>query len=320
MWKRKQQTVKEMGLSRDNVRILGLYIVLLFIGVFASIFSIYFRSLENIFNVIAQIVPLGFVALGQTIVLITAGVDLSVGGIVSISTAICAKLIYTKYTSVAIAFLLSLLFGTIFGYINGVMRTKLRIDSFIATLCTMLITQGVALAILPRPGGYISAELISFISLEKDILRLPIVYFALTFLVIYVFLKYHPLGRYFYAVGGNSKAANASGLNVDAIIIKAHIMCSILAAIGGLFLVARIKSGDPNVGSPFVLDSIVAVLIGGTTFIGGKGSIVGTLAGVLILGIISNVLNMYGINPFYQYIIKGIIFVIAVSTYRYKGK
>jgi len=305
---------------REEFQLFLLYGVLCTILIVGSVFSPHFRGLENIVNIFAQAVPLGLAAFGQTIVLLTAGVDLSVGGVISISTAICATLIHTKYSSVIIAALGTMLIGIGFGYINGISRTKLGMPPFIATLCTMLISQGVALAILPRPGGYIPSHLLSFIGFEHGAFRLPVVYFFLILAVLFILLRYHPIGRYFYAVGGNLEAARASGLNVDRIIIKAHVLCSFFAALAGLFLVARINSGDPNVGAPFILDSIIAALIGGTTFTGGKGGIIGTTAGVLILGSISNVLNMYSVNPFYQYIVKGLIFAASIFAYSCKRR
>jgi ribose transport system permease protein len=294
--------------------------VLLVIFIASSIFSPHFRRVENLVNIFAQSVPLGLVSFGQTIVLLTAGVDLSVGGLMSIGTVLCAVLIHSNYIAVIFAMLGTITIGIGFGYINGFCRAKLGMPSFIATLCTMLIAQGIALAILPRPGGYISAHLMKFIGFESGPFRLPLVYFFLILGILYVLLKYYPLGRYFYAVGGNIEAAKASGLNVDSIIFKAHILCSFFGSLAGIFLVARINSGDPNVGSPFILDSIIASLIGGTTFAGGSGGIIGTFAGVLILGIIGNVLNMYSVNPFYQYIIKGLMFVAAVFVYSYRRK
>ena len=238
----------------------------------------------------------------------------------SIATALCATLIHTSYFSVFIAVLAILVIGGGVGVLNGISRTILGLPPFIGTLCTLMIAQGIALAILPRPGGYIPDHLMVFFGFELGILRLPVVYFFLILIGLYILLQYHPQGRYFYAIGGNLEASRASGLAVNRIIIQAHVLCSVLAALGGLFLVARIQSGDPNVGTPFILDSIVAALIGGTTFTGGKGGVIGTTAGVLILALISNVLNMYSVNPFYQYIIKGLLFVAAIFAYSYKRR
>jgi len=312
------QTINK--LLKTQTQLFFLYAVLWAIVLIASIFSPHFRSSENLFNILAQAVPLGLVAFGQTIALLTAGVDLSVGGVVSIATALCATIIGSSYLSVLIAVLAVLIIGIGIGLLNGISRTTLGLPPFIATLCTLMIAQGIALAILPRPGGYIPDHLLIFIGFELGAFRLPVVYFFLILIGLYMLLRYYPLGRYFYAIGGNPEASKASGLAVNEIIIKAHILCSFLAALGGFFLVARIQSGDPNVGTPFILDSIVAPLIGGTTFTGGKGGVIGTTAGVLILAVISNVLNMYSVNPFYQYIIKGLLFVAAIFAYSYKRR
>ncbi|MBD3306950.1 hypothetical protein GF339_11040 [candidate division KSB3 bacterium] len=307
---------------KTHTQLVFLYAVLCGILILASVFSPYFRTSENLFNILAQAVPLGLVAFGQTIVLLTAGVDLSVGGVMSTATALCAVIIQpgAGYAWVVVAVLAVVAVGIGFGLLNGVSRTHLGLPPFIATLCTLMISQGIALAILPRPGGYIADHLMSFIAYEFGAFRLPVVYFFGVMILLYVLLRYYPLGRCFYAIGGNPEAVKASGLAVNRIILHAHILCSVLAAVGGLFLVARIKSGDPNVGTPFVLDSIVAALIGGTTFTGGRGGVIGTTAGVLILALISNVLNMYSVNPFYQYIIKGLLFVVAIFAYSYKRR
>jgi ribose transport system permease protein len=290
--------------------------------IFASIFSSHFRTSENLLNILSQTVPLALVAFGQTIALLTAGVDLSVGGVVSISTTVCARLIRadSNYLPVTLAVIVILVIGVGFGFVNGIIRTKLKLPVFIATLCTMMIAQGLAIGILNKPGGFFPAHLLGFIGFEQGSFRLPVIYFILTAIILFIFLRYHQLGRYFYAVGGNPEAAKASGLDVDRIIITAHVMCSTFAALGGLFLAARIQSGDPNVGTPFIMDSIIAALIGGTTFTGGKGGIVGTVAGVLILTVIKNAFNMYSVNPFYQYILKGLLFAAAIFVYSYKRR
>ncbi len=305
-------------LLKTQAQLVFLYGVLCAIVLIASIFSPHFRTSENLSNIFAQAVPLGLVAFGQTIALLTAGVDLSVGGVMSTATALCAIIIHSTYLSVFFAVLAVFAIGIGIGLLNGITRTLLGLPPFIATLCTLMIAQGIALAILPRPGGYIADHLMIFIGFEIGVFRLSVVYFFVILIGLYLLLRYYPLGRYFYAIGGNPEASKASGLAVNRIIMKAHIMCSFLAALGGLFLVARIQSGDPNVGTPFVLDSIVAALIGGTTFTGGKGGVIGTTAGVLILAVISNTLNMYSVNPFYQYIIKGLLFVAAIFVYSYK--
>lgn len=307
-------------LSADQFRLVVLYSVVLLIFVLGSMFSPYFRSSENLSNIFAQAVPLGMVALGQTLALLTAGVDLSVGGVMSLATALAAVIIGSSGISLVAGLAAVLLMSAMFGFVNGWARTKLRLPPFIATLCTMMIAQGLALAVLPQPGGYIPTETVGFLNFESGAFRIQVVYLLLAIVIIYVFLHHRPLGRHFYAVGGSPEAARASGLRVTAIIISSQVACSVLAGIGGLMLATRIQSGGPNMGNPFLLDSIVATLIGGTTFAGGKGGILGTIAGVLILAAISNAINMYSINPFFSYIIKGTLFVAAILAYSYQRR
>ncbi len=304
----------------DRLRLMVLYGVVAAMLVLGSTFSAHFRSAENLVNIVVQAIPLGMLALGQTLALLTAGVDLSVGSLMSLSTALSAMIIGYNPLSIVGGILAVLIVSVGFGLLNGWSRTKLGIPPFIATLCTLMIGQGLAHAVLKQPGGFIPSESVAFLQAGSGIFRMPLVYFALAIIGLYVFLNHRPMGRHFYAVGASVEAARASGLRVTSIIITSQVLCSLFAGMGGILLAARIQSGDPNIGGPFLLDSIVAALIGGTTFTGGKGGILGTVAGVLILSIISNGMNMFAVNPFFSYIIKGGLFVAAILAYSYERR
>lgn len=287
----------------------------------AVIISPVFRKTENIVNLLARTVPLAFIALGQTVALLIGSVDLSVGALASIVTALGAIIISPASGRAATVLWLvgSLTISLIFGLLNAFFIVKLRLSPLLATFCTGLIGQGIALAMIPRPTGYISSEAIVFLVYTKGPFQMPFVYFCVVLIFLYFFLHYVRVGHYFYAVGGNERNAKISGINVAQVKALGHVLASFFAGIGGIFLTCRIRCGDPTVGTPLTLDSVIAVLLGGTTFSGGQASIIGSVLGCLLLSFLSNIMNILGISSFYQYILKGLLFATAVVVYN-RGK
>lgn len=291
--------------------------ILLTLVIGTAIASPTFRKLENIANLLNGTVPLGFIALGQTCAMLMGGVDLSVGSLASIITALGALLVKPDSTTWSVLLWLvgALVTSVLFGIGNATIITKLRIPPLIATLCTGIIGQGIALSLIPRPSGYIPRSRVAFLAYEHGFFSLPVLYFIIFIVLGYFFFRYIRLGRYIYAVGGNRKSAEIAGLNVNLIVVKGYILTSLFAGLGGIFLTCRIGCGDPTVGNPFALDSVVAALIGGTTFSGGEGGIMGTIVGALFITTIANALNMLRVPSFYQYVLKGALFTMAVAIY-----
>lgn len=302
-------------IGTKHKKLLMLYGVIICLLIIGTVQSSYFLTTENLTNILNQAIPLAMVALGQTVVLLAGGIDLSVGAMVSISTVLAATMVNFSTGSAVLYLLTILTIAVLLGLLNGLVVTKLRIHPMIATICTGLIGSGIALLIMSSPGGYVPYSSVKFLAASFGAFRLPMLYFILISLGLYFYLRHIRSGRYIYAVGGNPKSAEAAGINVGRITILAYILGSLLAALGGIFLVCRIYSGDPTIGNPFTLDSVIVVLIGGTSFLGGIGGIGGTIAGALLLALVANLLNLLHIQPFYHYIIRGLLFVGAVMTY-----
>jgi ribose transport system permease protein len=206
------------------------------------------------------------------------------------------------------------------GLINGLLISKLDLEPLIATLATGSIVSGITLSIMPQPGGYVPRS-VNQIWLHEvgGFVPLTFIYFLVAAGLCYWFLRYTPLGRKIYALGGDKEKAKIAGINVDKIQVTVYVGSALLAALSGLALAARIRSGDPLAGGSFTLASVAAVLIGGTTFKGGIGGVVRTVAGVLILTLLGIILNFSGVSPFYQNILSGAVVIIAVVYSSFGG-
>lgn len=289
------------------------YIILLSLIVCGGIMSPYFLTPPNIRNVLVQATPVLIVSIGQTFVILTGGIDISVGSVLTLSDCVAAHLMGDNLLGIVMVCALCLSIGAGAGLINGLAVTKLKVFPFVITLATMSIFQGIAFLVSPVPSGYIP---ISFEYLSRGMLGpvpLPVVMMGGMVFVAYLILSKTPLGRYFYAVGGNEENARLSGINSSLVKISSYMICGLLAAFGGLFIASRSACADPRVGSLYGFDSITAVLIGNTYLFGGQGGIGGTIAGAFIVAMLSNLLNMLGMTSFIQWILKGIIMTLAVS-------
>ncbi len=294
----------------------GLYIFLVFLLTIAVAVSPPFISLRNIQNLLTEGAPLGMAALGQTFVILTAGLDLSVGSLMS-TVAVIATSIKPDDAMIVPIFLVCILFGAMVGFINGWLVTKRKVSPFLATLATMIVLQGVRFAY--TKGAPLSGHLPPGFRVlgAGSLMSIPINLIALAILItIFAILLYRSsYGRKLYLVGGNPRAAFLSGIHSDHIIIAAYMICSILASIAGLFLVGYVGSVDNWVGRGYELDSIAAVMMGGASFQGGKGGIFGSLAGVLVLIVIYNLVLLLGFPIQAQLVVKGLVIILAASFY-----
>lgn len=278
----------------------------------ASIASPYFFNSTNILNVLRGASMVGVVSVGMTIVILAKGIDLSAGSLVGIAAMTAAALATNGSPA---AWLAALALTTCLGAINGLMITKLKLEPFIATLAMMIFARGCIY--LYSDGGDVYAEGADamFRALGSGylwIIPIPVVVFLAIWLIAAYVLKHTKWGRHVYAVGANQDAARVYGIKVDAIKIQVYALSGLLAGIAGLILVSRVSVAEPNAGNLFELDAIAATLIGGTSFDGGVGGVVGTILGVLILAIITNMLNLVGVSPFVQMLAMGLIIVVAV--------
>lgn len=302
-----------MSLAKNYLNKYGILIALLVICIILSVATPYFFTAQNLLIVLRQVSINGILAIGVTFVIIAGGIDLSLGSVIALTGVIAASFAHPNTYPLVVPLLLAILSGVAIGAINGLTITIGRVAPFIVTLGMMTIARGLALVFSNgRPVTNLSPSF-NFIG-GGDILHIPvpILLFVSVIIISSVILKYTRIGRYIYAVGGNENAAKASGILVSRVKLFAYIMCSGLAALAGIVLAARINTGQPNAGIAYELDAIAAVVIGGTSLLGGRGSIAGTVTGVLIIGVINNGLDLLNVSSYYQQIIKGVIIVGAV--------
>jgi len=297
---------------------LGLAIALLMICLVLSILCPRtFPTFLNLINVARQISINGILAVGVTFVILTGGVDLSLGSLVAFTGVVAATL---GSLPAPISILAGVLAGTLCGTANGIVVTRGRVAPFIVTLGMMTIARGLALVV--SKGRPIMIENAAFNRLGGDIgiVPIPAILFVVFAVLCWIFLAHTRLGRHVYAVGGNEQAARAAGISIAAVKTFVYMLCGAFAGLAGVVLAARITTGQPNAGIGYELDAIAAVVIGGTSLSGGVGGIGGTLLGALLMGVINNGLDLVGVTSYYQQIVKGLIIVGAVLLDRQQAK
>ncbi|MBD8014806.1 ribose ABC transporter permease [Microbacterium sp. APC 3898] len=279
-----------------------------------------FLSVSNLMNVLRQVSINALIAFGMTFVILTGGIDLSVGATLALTGAVTAGMMASGIDPI-FAMLLGLLLGAVLGAINGFIIAKGKVAPFIATLATMTIYRGLTLVYTDgRPISGLGDSL-TFQMLGKGYflgIPVPVVTMIISFGVLYFILKKTTFGRRVYAVGGNEEASILSGINADRIKIYVYSLLGLLAALASLILTSRLNSAQPTAGEMFELDAIAAVVLGGTSLTGGRGWIVGTLIGALIIGVLNNGLNLIGVPSFFQQVVKGAVILLAVLLDRKK--
>jgi len=297
----------------NKLRHYGIFIVFLAICINLSLISPQFLTISNWTIIITQVSINALLAFGVTFVIITGGIDLSLGSIVAVSGVTAAMLAHPNTYPLIVPILAALFAGLLIGAFNGFMITKSKIAPFIVTLGTMTIGRGLALILSDgRPVSNLSDSFV-FIGSGK-LLGLPILILILVimFIICSVILNKTTLGRYIYALGGNEQAARASGIMVTRVKMMVYSISGVLAGLAGILLTSRITTGQPFAGAGFELDAIAAVVIGGTSTSGGKGSIGGTMIGVLLIGVINNSLDLLNVSSYYQQVVMGLIIIGAV--------
>jgi ribose/xylose/arabinose/galactoside ABC-type transport system permease subunit len=285
----------------------GIFVAFVVICLILSLINTQFLTLSNWTIIITQVSINALLAFGVTFVIITGGIDLAVTGVVA------ASLAHPDAYPVVVPIVVGLLAGVAMGGVNGLVITKSKVPPFIVTLGMMTIGRGLALILSKgRPISNLSDEF-NFIGGGNVLgIPFPIIILIITFILCSVVLKKTILGRYIYAVGGNEQAAKASGIRVNKVKMAVYTLCGGLAALAGILLTARITTGQPNAGAGFELDAIAAAIIGGTSTSGGKGTMTGTLIGALLIGVISNGLDLLNVTSYYQQVVMGAIIIGAV--------
>jgi len=300
---------------------LGALLGLIILIIIVTILNPSFIDPLNILNLLRQVSINALIAFGMTFVILTGGIDLSVGSILALSSAVMANLMVSGWDPI-ISILLGCILGGVLGGINGVLITKGRMAPFIATLATMTIYRG--LTLVYTNGNPITGlgNKASFQFLGRGYLfgiPVPAITMIIVFIILWVILHKTTFGRKTYAIGGNEKASIISGIKVDRVKIMIYSLIGVLSALAGAILTSRLNSAQPTAGNSYELDAIAAVVLGGTSLTGGRGRIVGTLIGALIIAILNNGLNLLGVSSFYQMVVKGIVIAIAVLLDRKKG-
>jgi ribose/xylose/arabinose/galactoside ABC-type transport system permease subunit len=291
----------------------GIYFAFVLLAGILCITSPPFRTLSNVENILQQIPVNGILAIGMTLVIITAGIDLSVGSVLALSAVVATSFAHTDTHLLIVPIMLGVLTGLVCGIVNGVLIAKNRLAPFIVTLGMMTVARGLALVYTSgRPIINLSDTYDEIGDGSLGAIPIPaIIFFVVVLLGVFV-LHYTRFGRYVYAVGGNELAAKVSGVNTDRVLIGVYALAGALAGLAGIVSSARVMSGSPTVGTGYELDAIAAVVIGGTSLSGGIGSIAGTIVGVLIIGVMNNGLDLLNVSPYWQEIVKGVIIVLAV--------
>ena len=293
---------------------------LILFSVVISFLNPQFLTFSNILNVFRQTSINSIIAAGMTFVILTGGIDLSVGSVLAFSGAICASLIVAG-ASTFIAVTLALIVGIIVGGMTGVIISKGKVQPFIATLVTMTVLRGATLVFTDgKPitlGSQVGVELFSKLGNGYIAgIPIPIYIMFIVFALSYYILTQTRLGRYVYALGGNEVTAKLSGISVEKIKVIVYALSGLLAALAGIILTSRLSSAQPNAGMGYELDAIAAVVLGGTSLAGGMGSVLGTITGALIIGILNNALNILNVSSYYQMMVKGMVILAAVLVDR----
>ncbi|GAB3506929.1 ABC transporter permease [Emticicia fontis] len=296
-----------------NLRQYGILIAFLAVCITLSLSSPQFLTLSNWLIIFTQVSINALLAFGVTFVIITGGIDLSIGSVVAVSGVAAALLAREDSYPVIVPILGGLFAGLLFGLLNGFLITKSKIAPFIVTLGVMTIGRGLALIISKgRPISNLS-ESFNFIGGGAILgIPFPIIILFVVFIICSIVLKKTIFGRYVYAVGGNQQAAWASGINVNQVKMAVYALCGLLSGLAGILLTSRITTGQPNAGMSFELDAIAASVIGGSSTSGGVGSIQGTLFGVILIGVLNNGLDLLNVSSYYQQVVMGVIIIGAV--------
>ena len=308
------------------------FIALVLLVVVLGCISPEFRTASNFLNLLRQAAFNGLIAFGMTCVILSDGIDLSVGSTFALSAIVCAEMIVHGMPAM-VSILAALIVGTALGTLSGLLVTKGRLQPFIATLITMTAYRGLAMIItdgkpISRLAASIESESGAFlfkvlgkgnlVGGPNDIIRIPIpaIILVLALLIFWFMLTKTTFGRKIYATGSNAKCANLVGVNTAKTKIIVYAISGFMAALAGLMMISRVDSAQPTLGDGYELDAIAAVALGGTSMSGGRGKISGTFAGVLIIAVLNNGLNILGVSTYYQEVIKAIVILIAVLSDR----
>ncbi len=294
----------------------GIGLALLAEIILFSQFSQYFFTTENLLNISLQASITAIIAAGMTFVILTAGIDLSVGSLVAFAGILATSVIkigMPVYISLILGIMAALLFGVFSGYIAGIFVTRFRITPFIVTLALMTIWRGASFVYTEGRPIWELPEAFSYLGGGRIMgVPVPTLIMVCVFVASHIVLTKTRFGRYVYAVGGNPEAARLAGIKTGRILVSVYIISGVLSALSGILLASRINSGQPNAGLMYELDVIAAVVVGGTSLFGGRGTIIGTFLGAMLIAVLRNGLNLLNVGSYLQQVIVGIVILLAV--------
>jgi ribose transport system permease protein len=306
------------GIFRNQaVSMLGILIIM---WVVLAVLSPYFFTVDNLFEITLQTAVIAIIGAGMTFVIISGGIDLSVGSVFACS-AVIGGLVFTSTKSLPLALLATAAGGALFGFTNGILITSLRVPPFIGTLGMMGIARGLALIFVKGVPIY-GLERYKFIGQGKlfDVIPVPTVIVLVIFVLGFLVLNYTRFGRFTYAIGSNAEAARLSGVNVRLVQVGIYVICGLLTGLASTIEAGRLAIVQPAGGNGYELLAIGAVIIGGASTFGGEGSIVATLIGAIIVTTIRNGLNILGVNAFWQYVVNGVVIISAVAADQFRRR
>lgn len=301
---------------REFLQRYGLLISFLLLCLVLSLLSDRFLTVGNLTNVLRQSTINLIIAVGMTYVILTAGIDLSVGAVLALSTVVTADLLQRGIPMIPTV-LLGLTLGGVLGMASGLLISRVKVPPFVATLGMMTVARGLALTY--TQGRPITGMPDAFRFIGTGYLGpipMPIIVAGITFLAGYLLLTRTRMGMNIYALGNNPVAAHYTGIATNNYITFVYVLAGSLAALAGMILVARLDSAQPTAGISFEFDAIAAVVVGGTSFAGGEGSLLGTLLGVLVISVLSNGLNLLNVSSFYQPVVTGVVIALALLLYK----
>lgn len=304
-----------LGKPAEAVRRLSVLGILLLICLVFAFGSDEFLTPSNLLNVALQTSIIAIVSIGMSFVIFTAGIDLSVGSIMALCGALAAGFAVRNGFDTYLAISIALMAGLFLGALNGLMIIKGGIPPFVATLSMPAIARGLTLVYTQgRPIAGLDESFIYWGTGQLLGIPLPVILMAIIAVIAHIVTRYTPFGLHVYSTGGNEETTRLAGISTDRIKMAVYLISGLLAALGGILLSARLWSAQPNAASGWELDAIAAPVLGGTSLFGGVGSIGGTIVGAFIIGVLSNGLNLMGVPSYYQQVIKGLVFILAVSV------
>lgn len=301
------------------------YLLIAGLTTYAAATEPVFRTTQNLTNVLQQSIVLGLVAIGMALVVLSGGIDFSVGAVVKVTMVVAAIVMDGRASMIVPAVAAALAIGIAVGLVNGIVVTRLNAAPFIVTFGTATILRGIALTISTAPVGLAAGEFLQVYDAAVEIpgfgrMPLAVIGAAVLWVAAWVVAARTRFGRRLYAVGGDEEVARLAGIHVRGVRVTAYVISATLASVAGLYALATSGIGDPTAGDGLEFDAIAAVALGGTSLYGGVGGIVGTLGGVLLLTLVNNVFNLLQISSWYQGMLKGAIILLAVAVYRQRRR